>query len=50
MVQMVTTFTKIMRTIIITNEERKMSTRPNVYVNRKKYNRKSKNFNKTLTY
>lgn len=28
--------------IQVTDEERKMATRPNVYVNRKKYNRKKK--------
>jgi hypothetical protein len=31
-----------MRTIIITLEERKMATRPNVYRNKKKYTRKGK--------
>ena len=29
--------------IQVTDEERKMATRPNVYVNRKKYNRKKTN-------
>jgi hypothetical protein len=50
MVEMVITSLN-MRTIVITQEERRMATRPNVYLNRKKYTRKSKhnNFNKTLT-
>jgi hypothetical protein len=42
MVEMVTTFNKIMKTIIITQEERKMATRPNIFRNKKKYNRKPK--------
>jgi len=36
-----------MKTIIITNEERKMATRPNIFSNHKKYTRKLKH--KTLT-
>lgn len=41
-----------MKTIVITQEERKMATRPNVFRNRKKYSRKDKHniFNKTLTF
>lgn len=31
-----------MKTIVITEEERKMATRPNVYKNKKKYTRKDK--------
>ena len=31
-----------MKTIVITEEERKMATRPNVYKNKKKYTRKYK--------
>ena len=31
-----------MKTIVVTYEERKMATRPNVFRNRKKYTRKSK--------
>ena len=31
-----------MKTIVITYEERKMATRPNVFRNRKKYNRNPK--------
>lgn len=35
-----------MKTIIITLEERKMATRPNIYKNKKKYSRKKKNKDK----
>jgi hypothetical protein len=31
-----------MKTIVITQQERRMATRPNVYKNRKKYSRKDK--------
>lgn len=31
-----------MKTIVITEEERKMATRPNVYKNKKRYTRKDK--------
>jgi len=31
-----------MKKIIVTQEEIKMATRPNIYVNRKKYTRKNK--------
>jgi hypothetical protein len=31
-----------MKTIIVTQEEIKMATRPNIYKNKKKYTRKSK--------
>jgi len=37
-----------METIKATYQEIKMATRPNVYVNRKKYNRKPKHKNKEL--
>lgn len=33
---------KTLETIVITLEERKMATRPNVFKNRKKYTRKDK--------
>ena len=33
---------KTLRTIQVTLEERKMATRPNVYANKTKYNRKPK--------
>ena len=36
-----------MKTIIATQEEIRMATRPNVYKNKKKYVRKSKHKNKT---
>ena len=41
-----------MKTIVITQEERKMATRPNIFRNRKKYYRKDKHntFNKILTF
>jgi len=41
-----------MKTIVITHEERKMATRPNIFRNHKKYSRKDKHniFNKTLTF
>jgi len=41
-----------MKTIVITQEERKMATIPNIFRNHKKYSRKEKhsNFNKTLTF
>lgn len=35
-----------MKTIIITLEERKMATRPNIFKNKKKYTRKIKDKNK----
>ncbi len=35
-----------MKTIIVTQEEIRMATRPNVYRNRKKYTRKKKHKNK----
>jgi hypothetical protein len=35
-----------METIIVTQEEIRMATRPNVYRNRKKYTRKKKHKNK----
>jgi len=35
-----------MKTIIVTLEEIKMATRPNIYKNKKKYNRKDKHKNK----
>lgn len=35
-----------MKTIIVTLEEIKMATRPNVYKNKKKYTRKKKNKDK----
>lgn len=35
-----------MKTIIITLEERKMATRPNIYKSKKKYSRKKKNKDK----
>jgi hypothetical protein len=31
-----------LKTIVITLEERRMATRPNVYINKKKYTRKNK--------
>jgi hypothetical protein len=38
-----------MKTIIVTQEERKMATRPNVYKNKKKYTRKKKGKDKEWT-
>jgi hypothetical protein len=38
-------FEKTLRMIIITQEERKMATRPNIYKNKKRYTRKSKHKN-----
>ena len=38
-----------MKTIIVTLEEIKMVTRPNIYKNKKKYNRKDKHKNKEWT-
>jgi hypothetical protein len=37
-----------MKTIEITIQEIKMATRPNIYKNKKKYNRKDKHKNKLL--
>ena len=38
-------FEKILKTIIVTREEILMATRPNIYKNRKRYNRKKKHKN-----